>query len=334
MFQTDPHLWLQSFDSPFLRTAMQAVSLLGEEEFFALMIMALLFGFDRRRGFIMVQVVLWTAIVTGVLKDLLALPRPVHVDALVADYANGGQNPSSFIGRDAPGFLAPLPDDVVAYYRNVFGISYGFPSGHCSSSIAAWGSLALLFRHAWLIWCTFALLLLMPLSRMYLGRHFLADVIGGIALGMFILLAVATLQRGWALGRVGHGEHTKRLPWISWKEILFMLVVPAAAMMIFTGARQECAALLGLNIGYLVSNRLISLDPPRSVPRRILSIIVAAGVFVVLIAGVSALNSRFQLPADPLVILPQRTAVAAIGVIGAYWIIKRFLVGRTSTQSN
>ena len=334
MFQTDPHLWLQSFDSPFLRTAMQAVSLLGEEEFFALMLMALLFGFERQRGFIMVQVVLWTAIVTTVLKDLFALPRPVHVDALVADYANGGHNPSSFIARDAPGFLAPLPDDVVTYYRSVPGISYGFPSGHCSSSIAAWGSLALLFRHAWLIWCTFALLLLMPLSRMYLGKHFLADVIGGIALGMLVLLVVGTLQRGWSLGREGHREHTKRLPWISWKEIVFMFVVPASAMMIFTGARQECATLLGLNLGYLASNRLASLDSPRSVPGRILSIVVAAGLFVVLFAGVNALNSRFQLPADPFVILPQRATVAAIVVIAAHWIIKRFLIGQTSPQSS
>ena len=113
-----------------------------------------------------------------------------------------------------------------------------------------------------------------------------------------------------------------------------MFLVPAAAMMVFTGARQECASLLGLNIGYLVSNRLTSLHSPRSVPRRILSILVAAGLFVVVFAGVDALNSRFQLPADPFVILPQRATVAAIVVIAAHWIIKRFLIGQTSPQSS
>lgn len=334
MFQTDPHLWLQSFDSPFLRAAMQAVSLLGEEEFFALMIMALMFGFERQRGFIMVQIVLWTAIITGILKDLFALPRPVHVDALVADFANGGSNPSSFIGRDAPDFFALPPEDVVTFYRNVPDISYGFPSGHCSSSIAMWGSLALLFRRAWLIWCTLAFLLLMPLSRMYLGKHFLADVLGGVVLSMVVLLVVATLQRGWALGRTDRPESLNRVLRVSWKEILFMFVMPAAAMVFFTGARQECASLLGLNVGYLLTRRLVALDAPRSTLRRILSILVAAGLFVVLFVGVNILSSRVQLPAHVFVILPQRFAVAAIVVIAAHWIIKKFFIGQTSAQGS
>ena len=77
--------------------------------------------------------------------------------------------------------------DVVEHYRSQGEFSYGFPSGHTSVSVTLWGAFALLFRKKWIQYVSIALIVLIPFSRIYLGVHFLADVIGGYVLGSIIL---------------------------------------------------------------------------------------------------------------------------------------------------
>ncbi len=333
MFQTELHRWFQSFDSPLLRFAMQAVSMLGEEEFYTLLIMVLLFGIDRHRGFIMMQIILWTAILTAALKDTFALPRPVDVDSLVVDYTNAGSHPSPFLGRGAPGFLAPLPDDVVAYYRNVPDLLYGFPSGHCSSSIATWGSLALLFRRSWLAWCTLALVFLMPLSRIYLGRHFLADVLGGLFLGVLVLLFVASLQRGRVIGPGKPEEYREHAPFLSFAETVYLFVLPIAAIIFVTPAREESAVLLGLNTGYILSGRLKALDLPRTVIKRVLGVVLATAVFLVLLEVQNVINTLIQDPHTLLIVLAERTVLATLVVVVTHWLIKKYPLSHNSAKT-
>jgi membrane protein DedA with SNARE-associated domain len=82
---------------------------------------------------------------------------------------------------------------------------WSFPSGHAMGSLVAYGMLAYLLvreghcRHQRLavIACAALLILLIGLSRMYLGVHFFSDVIGGYAAGMVWLAAcVSGLEVG------------------------------------------------------------------------------------------------------------------------------------------
>ena len=195
MFETELHRWLQTFNAPAIEYFMRAVSVFGEEEFYALLMLGVIFGVDRRKGFLLTQVLLWASLTTALLKHAFALPRPVDVDTLVKDITGERNCPSPFVARGASGFFDLLPPDVVAYFRAQPHISYGFPSGHCSSSVATCGSAAILFRRSWLIWATTAMIILMPISRMYLGRHFLADVLGGLVLGLLFILAAIIIER-------------------------------------------------------------------------------------------------------------------------------------------
>ena len=84
---------------------------------------------------------------------------------------------------------------------------YSFPSGHALMSAAFYGFLAyLLFRHCpspLLKWSLVSLLTLLVLaigfSRVYLGVHYLSDVLAGFAAGGFLLsvtvLCFEILQR-------------------------------------------------------------------------------------------------------------------------------------------
>ena len=70
--------------------------------------------------------------------------------------------------------------------------SYSFPSSHASMSVAVYGFLALLVARElphtrrWLpYFCAGALIAPISLSRLYLGAHWLSDVLAGLSLGIF-----------------------------------------------------------------------------------------------------------------------------------------------------
>ena len=67
--------------------------------------------------------------------------------------------------------------------------SPSFPSGHAMSAFAAAGAVALLAPR--LRWPVLGLATLVAASRVYLGVHFLLDVLVGAALGLALGLAVA-----------------------------------------------------------------------------------------------------------------------------------------------
>jgi membrane-associated phospholipid phosphatase len=62
--------------------------------------------------------------------------------------------------------------------------SHSFPSGHTATAFATATVIALL--HPRLRWPAFALAALVGLSRVYLGVHFLFDVLAGAALGIAV----------------------------------------------------------------------------------------------------------------------------------------------------
>lgn len=82
------------------------------------------------------------------------------------------------------------------YLRMVVEKSYSFPSGHAMISVLFFGSIIYLvnkynLKHKKLI--TFSLstfILLVGISRIYLGVHYLTDVVGGYLLGIVVLFFI------------------------------------------------------------------------------------------------------------------------------------------------
>src|SRR3972149_10702793 len=101
-------VWLQQFRGPALDTLFNFFTLLGDEEFYLLLLPLLFWSVDFAWGTRVGFIFLLSAFVNSILKDGFAHPRPYEL------------NPAVQIG-DAEG--------------------YGLPSGHAQLSPAVWGSL-------------------------------------------------------------------------------------------------------------------------------------------------------------------------------------------------
>ena len=251
MFQTWPNLALQSLASGWLTSAMSRVSDMGYEPFLAGVVAVLMFGVHFRRGFMVLQLLLWSALVNSALKSWFALPRPVHVDSRVADLVNGASTPFTDMG--ARTFFGQIPDEAVRHVRLVIqpgSDEFGFPSGHVQSTAVLWGAAGLLWNQRVVMKLAPAVVLLMAVSRMYLGRHFLADVVGGALLGGLLLATfVAARRAAWDEALFQPDTTALRAAAPNAAAWLFLVGVPLAALFALP---ERAGMTLGVNVGYLL----------------------------------------------------------------------------------
>jgi undecaprenyl-diphosphatase len=112
----------------------------------------------------------------------------------------------------------PRPDEIM---RLIEESGYSFPSGHSMISMAFYGYITyLIYKHVKdkkkrTIYCLLLLFLIfmIGLSRIYLGVHYLSDVLGGFALSVsylmiFIIISPKILDR--INGRKKNGKKEKK----------------------------------------------------------------------------------------------------------------------------
>ncbi|MEW6366319.1 MAG: phosphatase PAP2 family protein [Acidobacteriota bacterium] len=281
MFQTEPNLYLQSLGSDWFTALMKAVSWMGYEPFFVAVVGLLVAGVNFRKGFLLLQLMLWQGAAISVLKDVCALPRPAQVDSRVL--YKGRPNPCPFTDMGAEGFFEPLPREVVDYYRATIPRGhdeFGFPSGHVQSTAGLWGGLCALFGGRLIIWATPLIVAVMALSRMYLGVHFLADVLGGAAAAALLVLAFQQLcaranmqSRLFDRSIVSHAFRLPNLLFASFMFIIPLLLLP------FYPARS--GLFLGVNTGYLLVLRNGLPVDSGSFPQRAARVLMGFSIFLV-----------------------------------------------------
>ncbi|HAI75514.1 MAG TPA: hypothetical protein DCM08_04640 [Microscillaceae bacterium] len=254
MFQTELNHFLQSFESQWLTLLMNGISNLGYAPFYVLMVVILAFGVDFKRGFLLLQAIFLSAILVNTAKNYFQLPRPLDVDNSLRSMGEYYNDPNTqFKRQGATHFWAFPPTEVVQYYRLKKLNSYGFPSGHVAVTLTFWLSIGLLFGYRWVWWVAGFMSVAMPLSRMYLGKHFLADVLGGLGIALVASMFFYEILHRRQL-------FDKYLAWQRFKDpqttqlqgfFAFLLIVPLLNCFNFLGDIGLSFQWLGTNVAFM-----------------------------------------------------------------------------------
>ncbi len=144
---------------------MKFFSFLGTEEFFLVLITLIYWCVNASFGVRLTFALLAADTASGLLKLAFHTPRPFWV--------SGGVE------------------------ARAVETSYGMPSGHALIASTVWPYLAYRLRKIWIWVAAIVLVLLISLSRMYLGVHFPHDVVGGWVFGGLLLVLYV-----WAEGKL------------------------------------------------------------------------------------------------------------------------------------
>lgn len=231
MFDIHPIIWLQSWASPALTAAMNGISTLGYTRAYIAITVLLAFGFKLRAAVPLLVIIALTGAFTDIAKTAASLPRP-DSDSRVQALSLWAQELRQ---RDAD-----TPTEVED--------SYGFPSGHVSAATAFAVGLAMLVggrRWKWAV--VVAWVAAMAVSRMYLGRHFLADVIGGVCVGL------GAIALAWFVLKLDHLVRESRAhhPWPAQRVMAVAVVMAGGALLVGLPDAGDAGRLLGTAIGVM-----------------------------------------------------------------------------------
>jgi undecaprenyl-diphosphatase len=81
------------------------------------------------------------------------------------------------------------PDQIIGERQHT-ATGYSFPSGHSTTASSFYSGLFKAFREKWIRAIAISLMIIIPLTRLYLGVHWPMDVIVGTAIGLFFSLAM------------------------------------------------------------------------------------------------------------------------------------------------
>ncbi|MEA4970788.1 MAG: phosphatase PAP2 family protein [Candidatus Pelethousia sp.] len=223
---------LEGVRTPFFDTLFAALTHLGDQTVFIVLVLALLWCVDKRKGYCLFFIGMVGTAANQLLKAFFLIPRPWLLD----------------------------PSFTIVESAREAATGYSFPSGHTQSATSIFAALAVWYKkRRWVLAACVAAIVLVAFSRMYLGVHTPLDVgvslITGFVSAWFGLWAFHKWKSG-ALQSVALGS-TALL-------IFYLLLWPKGAANVaeFDSHGLESAytllgAAIGLTISWLVDEKLL-----------------------------------------------------------------------------
>jgi membrane-associated phospholipid phosphatase len=151
---------IQSLGS-WLEPPMEFFTFLGYENFFFLVLPLVYWSIDAGLGLRIAFILTTSNYLNAIVKMLFTAPRPYWVSTEVE----------------------PLSVET----------TFGTPSGHAQNGAALWGIMAARLKKRWAWITAFLLIFFIGFSRLYLGMHFVHDVVVGWLIGFALLIAFLKL---------------------------------------------------------------------------------------------------------------------------------------------
>lgn len=240
--------FLQRFSNPVLDIVMRIITEAGDVTFAIVIGVIFFWLIDKKFAYKMMITFLFSAGINSSLKEIFKRPRPFDIKPEV---------------------------DIT----NQQTIGYSFPSGH-SQNIAVMGTMVSnRFKdRLWLKITALVLVILVPLTRLYLGQHFIEDVLVGLVLG--VLVAILAI---YVLNKFDGYEDYVGLGLIPLFIVLMIVLKDNNQVFIASGA------LIGLSVGYFLEKRFVDYDVKAPLKIQIFKLVIGLAVALGLKEGLKVI---------------------------------------------
>lgn len=272
--------WLQE-NYPQFEGFFLVISGLGREEFYLAILPLIYWCINKQAGRLLGYILFVAMAVNTTLKHAFRGPRPFWIDPQVGLEETGG---------------------------------YGIPSGHTQYATVLYLLIASVAGGFWAWLVAGILIFLMALSRVYLGAHFIHDVVGGFLVGLMLLAVTFLWKRRFSsqfnrriLGQrmlvailvVGFfaavyvimlyliGQPELSVPWAAH--------IPETELASYEEMSTAIGALLGYSIGILLESSRLRFRADGSMAKRVARYLLGIIVTVIIWRGLSLI-----FPRDPL----------------------------------
>jgi membrane-associated phospholipid phosphatase len=270
-FELEIIRWLQSFANGFWTAFFSFWTMFGEETIIIGLMGFIYWCHDKKTGEFLGLTLFLSQIVNSVVKISIQRPRPFEVDGAIVNL------------------------------RDSTSSGYSFPSGHTQGAASVFGFVAFWLKKRWVTVVTIFIIVMVALSRMYLGVHYLTDVVAGGLLGLGIVYGLYRWQP--------HIKNTEK-----WYNLLLIvtggILVVMTVISVFTVQAREgwsdaytfydkleglfkmSGAFLGFALGLRYEKAKVGFDNHRILWKNLLRLAIGIGVVMAIRLGLKAV---FQL---------------------------------------
>lgn len=307
-FSLEVTRWLQD-NYPQLETFFLYITQGGRFEFYLVVITLSYWCIHKPLGRALGYVLTLSYVFNTMLKHLIRNPRPFWYDPSLALVTENG---------------------------------YGVPSGHAQSTTVFLGLLAIFIRRTWAWILATILIVLMAISRIYLGVHDLEDVVAGILLGILILLGYALWNR-YLADRFNNRILGQRLLIAVSVPIILIVIYAAGLLLLGQPDRppefdafmeiaerqtwQDSATIfgvfVGLSVGFVMESSRVRFQVDGSFSRRALRYMLGIGVTLALWQGLGLVFPEEPLALDVVLLFLRYMIVAVWISYYAPWVFVR-----------
>lgn len=250
--------FLHRIATPFLDLLANGASFFGEETFVIAIVLLVFWNINKQKGFALYMNVLTSVLIMGILKAVVRAPRPFVVL------------------------------DDIAGKRMGTATGYSFPSGHTTTAASFYTSLALLLKKRICSIIAAIMIVLVGVSRLYLGVHWPNDVFAGLLIGV----SISFLLYRWSLQLF---EDRVRLVRFS---IRYGLIATLASLILSVLLNMELVDPVAFNdlmktlalagaglLGFGFEEQIVRYRVEASLTKKILRYLLGMGVVIAIIAS-------------------------------------------------
>lgn len=265
--------WLQSIRSPLLDTLFEFFTLFGEEVVVIIVLGAVYWCINKKAGERLGITVFISLGLNSVLKFLIMRPRPFVVD------------------------------DTIINLRPETSGGYSMPSGHSQTASTLTFGLYQFFKKKYLLIIAIVISTLVALSRMYIGVHYLSDVVVGVLLGIVITYVLYN----WLRKKDDLTVINNFILILSVIALIFIFTINIIELnkttfdsQLFYFNTEAIAKMLGTLVGFVIGikleNKVVKFSNHNNLFKNILRLVLGLGIIMILRLG---LKEIFKLLVNP-----------------------------------